>query len=149
MKACEVCKRIALIEEKQNRTFVMELETGYVVFGDFQCFKGYTLFLCKQHINEVFELDKAFRQKHLEEMTVVAKAVSIVFDADKMNYEALGNNISHLHWHLFPRTKGDSPISGPVWWLGKETLYDSKYAITNDFIETYKTKLQDTILSLL
>ena len=33
-----------MIEEKINPYFVMELKTGFVVIGDHQYFKGYTLF---------------------------------------------------------------------------------------------------------
>ena len=33
-----------------NPFFVKELETGYVVIGDYQHFKGYTLFLYKTHV---------------------------------------------------------------------------------------------------
>lgn len=40
-------------------------------------------------------------------MTIVAEAVSNAFDADKMNYECLGNGDAYLHWHLFPRINGD------------------------------------------
>lgn len=42
---CLVCERIQKNIEGKNRYFVKELETGYVVLGDYQRFKGYTLFL--------------------------------------------------------------------------------------------------------
>lgn len=44
---CLICQRIELIKAGQNPYFVKELETGYVVIGDYQYFKGYTLFLAK------------------------------------------------------------------------------------------------------
>ena len=44
---CFICKRIEMIKNGENPYFVKELETGYVVIGDHQHFKGYTLFLCK------------------------------------------------------------------------------------------------------
>ena len=44
---CLICQRIELIKAGQNPYFVKELETGYVVIGDHQYFKGYTLFLAK------------------------------------------------------------------------------------------------------
>ena len=40
---CGVCERIQMIKDGTNPYFVKELETGYVVIGDFQHFKGYTL----------------------------------------------------------------------------------------------------------
>ena len=36
--------------------------------GDYQHFRGYTLFLYKEHTVELFDLDPAVKAKHLEEM---------------------------------------------------------------------------------
>ena len=46
---CLICERIEMIKNNQNKFFVKELKTGYVVLGDNQHFKGYTLFLYKKH----------------------------------------------------------------------------------------------------
>jgi diadenosine tetraphosphate (Ap4A) HIT family hydrolase len=32
-----------------------------------------------------------------------------------MNYECLGNQEAHVHWHLFPRYESDEQRSSPVW----------------------------------
>ena len=42
---CLIYDRISMIKNGTNPYFVKELETGYVVMGDHQHFKGYTLFL--------------------------------------------------------------------------------------------------------
>ena len=84
---CFICDRINMIHAGTNPYFVKELETGYVVIGDNQHFKGYTLFLCKEHKTELFQLDHGTKMKFLEEMSVVAEAVAKAFDAEKMNYE--------------------------------------------------------------
>lgn len=128
---CLICDRIKMIKESTNPYFVKEFETGYVVIGDHQHFKGYTLFLCKEHKTELFHLDKDMRQKFLEEMSAVAEAVSKAFHAEKMNYELLGNGDTHLHWHLFPRVSGDldgygNNGKGPVWWYPKDKMYDDQ-----------------------
>ena len=106
---CFVCDRIEMIKNGANPYFVKELETGYVVIGDHQHFYGYTLFLYKEHGDktELFHLDKAERLKFLEEMSIVAEAVSKAFAPEKINYELLGNGDVHLHWHLYPRVSGD------------------------------------------
>ena len=104
---CIVCDRIQRIKEGKNPYFIAELKTGYVVLGDYQHFKGYTLFLYKEHVTELFELDENAKKLYMEEMITVAKAVSKAFKAEKMNYECLGNGDAHLHWHLFPRYEGD------------------------------------------
>ena len=93
---CLICDRIKMIKEDRNPYFVKELKTGYVVIGDHQHFKGYTLFLCKKHKTELFQLEDKVKIQFLEEMSLVAEAVSSAFGAEKMNYELLGNGDTHL-----------------------------------------------------
>ena len=127
---CGVCERIKETKAGDNPFLVKELETGYVVIGDFQHFKGYTLFIYKEHIVELFDLEPAVRTKHFEEMSIVAQAVKNAFGAEKMNYECLGNGNggAHIHWHLFPRKAGDlgeygNKGKGPVWCYPMEKMY--------------------------
>jgi diadenosine tetraphosphate (Ap4A) HIT family hydrolase len=54
-----------MIKDGTNPYFVKELETGYVVIGDNQHFKGYTLFLHKEHKTELFQLDLETKKKFL------------------------------------------------------------------------------------
>lgn len=103
---CMICERIRAIKNGTNPYFVQELETGYVVLGDHQHFKGYTLFLCKQHAAELFCLERAVKIKFLEEMSLAAQAVSAAFGAEKMNCELLGNGDAHLHWASVPARGG-------------------------------------------
>ena len=117
---CTMCKVIEQIKNDENPWFVKELETGYVILGFNQHFYGYSLFICKQHVREIFDLDVEFRTKYLLEMSIVAEAVKNAFGAEKINYECLGNGDIHLHWHIFPRKSGDlleygDNGKGPVW----------------------------------
>ncbi|MBE6978692.1 MAG: HIT family protein [Ruminococcaceae bacterium] len=151
---CLICERIKMIRENTNPWFVKELETGYVVMGDHQHFKGYTLFLCKEHKTELFHLDPATKMKYLEEMSVVAEAVSHAFGAEKMNYELLGNGDTHLHWHLFPRVSGDladhgNNGKGPVWWYPKENMYSDDNRPSKDELDALKTALSKELEKLL
>ena len=105
---CLICDRIEMIKNGTNPYFVKELETGYVVIGDNQHFYGYSLFLYKNHdYTELFQLDMEERTKFMKEMSIVAEAASRAFHPEKMNYELLGMGDAHLHWHLYPRRKGD------------------------------------------
>jgi len=129
---CVICDRIQMIREGRNPYFVRELETGYAVIGDHQYFRGYTLFLCKQHVTELYDLEPAFRAQYLAEMTQVAQAAAEAFGAEKMNYECLGNGDAHVHWHLFPRRSGDlgayvgDKVGGPVWWVPIDRMNDDR-----------------------
>lgn len=124
MNNCLVCERINLIKRGQNPYFVKELETGYVVLADHQSYRGYTLFLCKQHVHELHQLESNFRDKYLQEMAVVARAVYQGFSPDKLNYEMLGNTDAHTHWHLIPRRRTDKLAHTAIWAVkGEERSY--------------------------
>lgn len=150
---CFICDRINMIREGINPYLVRELETGYVVMGDNQHFKGYTLFLCKEHKTELFQLDHSMKMKFLEEMSIVAEAVSKAFHAEKMNYELLGNGDTHLHWHLFPRKEGDienygNNGKGPVWWYPMEKMYSDDNKPSLNELEEMKRKLNTELEAL-
>ena len=129
---CLICERIELIKQGKNPHFVKELETGYVVIGDGQYFKGYTLFLAKEHVTELHQMGYETKIKFLEEMSIVQEAVAKAFQAEKMNIELLGNGDAHVHWHLFPRKTGDMQGyghngRGPVWWVPWEEMSSEEY----------------------
>lgn len=152
-RMCFICDRINMIREGINPYLVRELETGYVVMGDNQHFKGYTLFLCKEHKTELFQLDHSMKMKFLEEMSIVAEAVSKAFHAEKMNYELLGNGDTHLHWHLFPRKEGDienygNNGKGPVWWYPMEKMYSDDNKPSLNELEEMKRKLNAELEAL-
>ena len=95
---CLICDRIEMIKNGTNPYFVRELETGYVVIGDHQHFRGYTLFLYKNHDKaELYQMDLKARAKFMEEMSIVAEATAKAFGPVKMNYELLGMGDAHLH----------------------------------------------------
>lgn len=151
---CMICDRINMIKEGTNPWFVKELDTGYVVIGDNQHFKGYTLFLCKEHKTELFQLESAYKLRFLEEMSIVAEAVSKSFGAEKMNYELLGNGDTHIHWHLFPRISGDlegygNNGKGPVWWYPMKKMYDPQNRPSDIELKAMKKALSDELDKLL
>ena len=103
-----------------------------MVIGDGQYFKGYTLFLAKEHVTELHQMEYETKIKFLEEMSIVQEAVSKAFQAEKMNIELLGNGDAHVHWHLFPRKSGDMKGyghngRGPVWWVPWEEMSSEEY----------------------
>lgn len=104
---CGVCNRIQETLKGNNKYFVKELQTGYVVLGDYQRFKGYTLFLCKVHATELHQLEQPFRDLFLHEMSLTAEAAFRAFQPEKMNYELLGQgDNTHMHWHFSRGEKG-------------------------------------------
>ena len=138
---CLICRKIKQIKESKNPYFVAELNTGYVVLGDIQFFRGYTLFLCKIHTDELHLLNLSFRRKFLEEMSIVAEATYKAFKPKKLNYELLGNANHHLHWHIFPRYINDSNPKGPIWLIDESIRNSKKFIPTKVNLEKTKIKL--------
>lgn len=143
---CDICNTIRKSLNGENPYFVKELKTGVVVIGWNQHFYGYTLFICKKHATELYELEPVFQAEYLKEMVVVAQAVSKAFNADKMNYECLGNGDIHLHFHLFPRKTGDlgeygNDGKGPVWWLPQSIMWSDDNIPDEKELKAMKAKL--------
>jgi diadenosine tetraphosphate (Ap4A) HIT family hydrolase len=111
---CEICERIARFTP-QHPYLIAELETSYAVLADNQYYPGYTIVLAKQCVPELHDLPPGVRSRFLEEMAQVAEAVFRAFQPRKLNEELLGNSVSHLHWHLFPRYADDPNPQWPVW----------------------------------
>ena len=104
---CEICRRIGEARAGRHAALIAELDTGFAVMGDSQFFAGYSLLLCKHPATELDELDGRTRARHLEEMAQLAQAVRRATGAHKINYECLGNQQPHMHWHVFPRRERD------------------------------------------
>lgn len=144
---CKMCA--SQLDIRNDPYFIAELETGYVMLGWFQRFKGYTVFQCKQHGPELFDLDYDFRTKHFNEVSLVAQAINNIFHPNKMNYELLGNGCPHIHWHLYPRKKGDTPIVSSVYQLPNDILFDKTTIPSNDERELFKKLIKEELFRLL
>lgn len=143
--SCGICERIEQIKTNTNPHFVAELQTGYVVVGDHQLFRGYALLLHKEHKTELHELEHTNKIAFLEEMTIVAEAVYKAFKPEKLIYELLGNGMPHMHWHIFPRHSDDLRPIGPVWVIDKNIRYGDVAAPTPEL----RTSLKEDLLTQL
>ena len=76
--------------------------------------------MLKRHAVELYELTQAERAAHIEDVNQVARALARVYEPVKMNYELLGNQVPHIHWHLVPRLAGDPEPRWPVWRVSHE-----------------------------
>lgn len=141
MAPCLICDRIEKIKMGTNPYFIKEFTTGYAVLGDYQLFKGYTLFLSKIHASELHELNESFRITFLREMSIVAEAVFKAFKPKKLNYELLGNTDPHLHWHIFPRYDDDAAPHKPVWNVEKNIRYNDDIKPSLKKITIFKKQL--------
>ena len=87
------------------------LTTAYL--HDDQFFPGWTVLVLKRHATELFDLTQDERSQLMEDVSAAALALDMAFDPVKVNYELLGNHLSHIHWHVIPRLAETRPRAKP------------------------------------
>jgi diadenosine tetraphosphate (Ap4A) HIT family hydrolase len=112
---CPFCRMLADLESLPKDKVVWRFPNSIAVLGPWQYYTGYCILISRRHARELSELANEVRRDYLDEMCLLAKAIEQAFRPHKLNYELLGNQVPHLHWHLFPRAKDDPAILSPVW----------------------------------
>lgn len=102
--------------------FIADLGLTKIYLHEDQFFAGWTVALFQRHATELFHLAPTERFQMIEEVTMVANALADSFGAIKINYELLGNQMPHIHWHLIPRLASDPAPLEPVWRVTHEPL---------------------------
>ncbi len=109
--SCVMCGKFG----QSNGLHVADLEASRVFLHEDQFFPGYVLLVLRRHATELYELSAPERRTLIEEVSRVAEALARVFRPVKMNYELLGNQVPHIHWHLVPRLSTDPEPNAPIW----------------------------------
>ena len=101
---------------------IVDLGLSRAYLHEDQFFPGWTVVVFKRHATELFHLAPTERIQLMEEVNLVAKTLAQIYDAKKMNYELLGNQLPHIHWHVIPRLAGDQAPLEPVWRVQHEPV---------------------------
>lgn len=121
-------RRVRESRAGENPKTICRVTSGWVVLGDVQFLRGYSLILPDPVVGSLNDLPKAQRESFLYEMSVLGDALLAVTGAYRINYEILGNSEQALHAHVIPRYL-DEPAEKrrmPAW------FYDWKNAIQFD-----------------
>ena len=86
----------------------MQVSTLYL-FKE-QTYRGRCVVAYRHHINELFELSDAERDRFMADVARAAKAMQAAFNPAKINYGAYSDKLPHLHFHLVPKYR-----DGPSW----------------------------------
>lgn len=111
MNNCPMCQRW----DHDSDLRIIEMKHSYTVLNRDQFFPGYTLLFTKEHVTELFYLDRLVLSELMEEVSRVAQALFNTFSPDKINYELLGNMVPHIHWHILPRFASETLWPRPIW----------------------------------
>ena len=113
--SCPFCAKLADLDSIPDEEVVWRVPHSIALLGPWPCYRGYCILVSRRHATELNRLPVDERRAYLEEMCLLADAVETSFKPDKLNYELLGNQVPHLHWHVFPRSRRDPEAPKPVW----------------------------------
>jgi diadenosine tetraphosphate (Ap4A) HIT family hydrolase len=114
-RACGICSIIDRIHAGSFPDWVAELPRSWLTLGDAQFYRGYCVLLAKRHVTELHGMPRAEAHELLDELLAVGRTLAEVLNPLKLNYECLGNQEPHVHWHVFPRYLDDPMRLAPVW----------------------------------
>ncbi|MDH5639901.1 MAG: HIT family protein [Nitrospira sp.] len=112
--------------------FIAHIGLAKVYLHDDQFFRGWTVIVLQRHATELFHLTPPERIQLMEAVNTVAKALAQVYGAKKINYELLGNQLPHIHWHIIPRLSNDPAPLDPVWRVPHEPVRPSDSELQRD-----------------
>lgn len=98
-----------------TRDLVWTFPHSMAILGRWQFFRGYCVLFSRAHAHEPTDLPAKERDGLMSDMWWLARAIAQVTRARKINYELLGNQVEHPHWHLFPRLASDPEHLKPAW----------------------------------
>ena len=111
---CSICRRLSPGGNSPSEV-VWEFAHSVVILGPWQFFEGYCIALSRYHVRELFEFDTAVRHEFVDELAVLGKAIKNVLNPRNLNVEMLGNQVPHVHCHIFPRYQHDPDHLKPAW----------------------------------
>jgi diadenosine tetraphosphate (Ap4A) HIT family hydrolase len=112
---CPFCQKLTRLHELPDDEIVGQFAHSVALLGPWQFYHGYCILVSRRHATELSQLALDERQAFFDEMCRLARAIELCFKPRKLNYELLGNQVPHLHWHLFPRRPDDPEALKPVW----------------------------------
>jgi len=112
---CPFCVRIADTNREPPGELVWSFPNSLAFLGRWQHWQGYVVLVSRTHCREPIHLPTDELAAYTGEMHLLAKAVEKAFAPHKLNYELLGNQVEHPHWHIFPRSATEEERLQPVW----------------------------------
>ncbi|HEY8550584.1 MAG TPA: HIT domain-containing protein [Vicinamibacterales bacterium] len=84
----------------------------------------------REDVTELFDLDEDDRVLLMEEVVLACTVMRDLYQAEKLNVAALGNQVPQLHVHVIARFRHDAAWPKPVWGVGTPKPYSSHEAET-------------------
>ena len=116
-------QRVELCRRGEYEKQICRVESGWVVLGDVQFLRGYSLILPDPVVADVNQLSLEDRATLFRDVTCLGDTLLKLTNAIRINYEILGNLEPALHVHLFPRFDDEPQAlrTKPVWFYDWES----------------------------
>lgn len=102
---CAGCARASADEGHPD--FIADLGAAVLLLGEHQALPGYAVLWSKVHAKEPHHLAPADYAAFMEALRRASAAVEAASGCWKLNVASLGNQVQHVHVHLFPRSAMD------------------------------------------
>ena len=112
---CPLCDKLSQLVDLSAGEVVWQARSAVAFLGPWQYYHGYCVLVARRHAGELHHLSDEDRREYLDDLCTLSRAVEAAFRPRKLNYELLGNQVPHLHWHLFPRYESDPNRLNAVW----------------------------------
>jgi diadenosine tetraphosphate (Ap4A) HIT family hydrolase len=101
---CPACERIAKLNAgSPGPLHVVTLTETAVYLHEHQRYEGWCVLFLKDHAEHLADLPLERQSRIFAEVARVANAVRTAMKPRRINYECLGNQLNHVHWHVIPR----------------------------------------------
>ena len=101
---CFYCDRD---EEFKKLLFeVCDLSISKVFLCKDQTLPGRCTIMFKEHYEEIFQIPKEERDLFMNDVCLLAKTISELFNPDKINYGIYGDTCRHVHYTICPKYEG-------------------------------------------
>ena len=77
-------------------------------------------------IQEIYQLSESDQVQLINESSMVSEKLMRIFEGDKLNVAALGNQVPQLHLHHIVRFKTDPAWPGPIWGKVPALAYEDR-----------------------
>lgn len=106
---CLFCRLLAA----DDANIVRRMEAGTLVIDVDQRYRGKLTLVADRHVEDFDEFEGEEAAAFMRDLRRSIGVVKLALRPDKLNYMILGNVVTHLHWHIWPRRRGDDGWGGP------------------------------------
>lgn len=143
---CLICHRIEESQKTEDLFIIHEFKHSFFVVGAHQYFKGYCQLLLKNHYGDLTDLPSGMQEEFLSEVMLAGKIVKDHFNAFRINYSCIGNEVEHVHYHIFPRYEEElNTVENKNPWFNAKDF--EKYKLDNDQASKLASEIRSTIVS--